>query len=46
MRKIADVELWGTVAWAGQRGKVGLDKFKNVVNMIYGIFFFISQLIL
>ena len=36
MRKIAGVELWGNVAWAGQRGKVGLEKFKYVVNMIYG----------
>lgn len=39
MRKIAGVELWGNVAWSGQRGKVGLEKLKNVVNMIYGIFF-------
>jgi hypothetical protein len=46
MRKIAGVELWGNVAWSGQRGKVGLEKLKNVVNMIYGIFFLISQLIL
>ena len=39
MRKIAGVELWGNVAWSGQRGKVGLEKLKNVVNIIYGIFF-------
>ena len=38
MRKIAGVELWRNVAWSGQRGKVGLEKLKNVVNMIYGIF--------
>ena len=39
MRKIAGVELWRNVAWSGQCEKVGLEKLKNVVNMIYGIFF-------
>ena len=46
MRKIADVEFWGNMSWAGQRGKVGLEKFRNVVNMIYGNFLQIVQLIL
>ena len=46
MRKISDVEFWGNMSWAGQRGKVGLEKFKNVVNMIYGNFLQIVQLIL
>ena len=36
MKKMGEPIFWSQVAWAGQRGKVGLINYKSVVKLIKG----------